>query len=503
MKKIFLMPLAALLLFAVGCNDDNIGNPNEVIAGTGEITNVLMRTADVKAEVYGAGITERGVVYATVNKPTLGDSYVMDTNAGAGIFTLTLEGLTPETTYYVRSFANYGDETVYGTSRSFRTKKDLIPEVKANFIESTQIEFKTMIEGGDDAWVISERGIAYNLTGEPTIDDNKVSVPVKENTNGRGEFVANVTGLAVNTAYKIRPYCVTEATGVIYGEEVRLTTLASQSAGVFKDALEAAGLRYGIVYNDKDEFVMHYSYDIDVNDIDNCYVTITYIEPTGDKDAKHVKEKVTFNLDFTEVTWANVSNDNNDFSGMTRFGTKFSVEGTTSLTIDKPMPQNEILALFTSKAYSGIGRISELHKGNHHGSISSSFFDGLDPLEVKAEENGILARYPSIGGYVGRTNEFRDGKPYMPQIEDVITFSPGEYGGGWMEQDSAKREATWTALEPFRNIWFDVDGLIIVREVKEGNPVFGDHAGAGAFYYYAISAKNETWVKMWLRQWGK
>ncbi|MFT4899381.1 MAG: hypothetical protein ACI9U0_001176 [Flavobacteriales bacterium] len=72
----------------------------------------------------GAIITARGFVYGTSGNPTLEDDLVL-LDAGNTIgdeFEGLMENLTPETDYYVRTYATNSEGTTYGTQATFTTR---------------------------------------------------------------------------------------------------------------------------------------------------------------------------------------------------------------------------------------------------------------------------------------------------------------------------------------------------------------------------------------------
>jgi len=127
MKKLIL--LSALLIFA--CSTDSEGNPciyeptltteaatdiTETSATLNGVISIVSENCDVPNN------TEQGFVYSTEIQPTLEDIQV---NVNGTNITTTIEGLEPNTTYYVRSFLtnNLGD--FYGNEVSFSTEEEI------------------------------------------------------------------------------------------------------------------------------------------------------------------------------------------------------------------------------------------------------------------------------------------------------------------------------------------------------------------------------------------
>ncbi len=72
------------------------------------------------------------------------------------------------------------------------------------------------------------RGVCWNTTGTPTINDNKT-----EDGSGSGYFKSKLTGLIPGTKYFVRAYAINDA-GISYGEQVEFNTLDSLSVPVVK-----------------------------------------------------------------------------------------------------------------------------------------------------------------------------------------------------------------------------------------------------------------------------
>jgi hypothetical protein len=68
----------------------------------------------------GGTVTERGVCWSTSPNPTIADSKTIDGD-GAGVFTSSLTGLSPNTPYYVKAYATNRVGTAYGDQVSFST----------------------------------------------------------------------------------------------------------------------------------------------------------------------------------------------------------------------------------------------------------------------------------------------------------------------------------------------------------------------------------------------
>jgi len=76
---------------------------------------------------------------------------------------------------------------------------------------------------------VTERGVCWNITGNPTIFDNKLS-----NGSGLGTFLVNITSLLANQKYYLRAYAI-NGSGVSYGSEVSVICRNDWTGGTSRD----------------------------------------------------------------------------------------------------------------------------------------------------------------------------------------------------------------------------------------------------------------------------
>ncbi len=93
---------------------------------TAAISNITTNSASGGGHVIndnGAPVFARGIVWSTNTNPSVenNEGYV-DAGTGTGWFTAAMSGLSPNTDYYVRSFATNSEGTTYGLQTDFKTK---------------------------------------------------------------------------------------------------------------------------------------------------------------------------------------------------------------------------------------------------------------------------------------------------------------------------------------------------------------------------------------------
>ena len=168
MKKILI--LSAILIFS--CSDDE-GNPciyeptlttqavtkiTETSATLNGVISIISENCDVPNN------TEQGFVYSTEIQPTLEDTQV---NVNGTNISTTIEGLSPNTTYYVRAFLtnNFGD--FYGDEISFSTT-DIPCDVV--YLDENGVTIKACDDANiGDVGIIN--GIEYTVVDRAMLDE--------------------------------------------------------------------------------------------------------------------------------------------------------------------------------------------------------------------------------------------------------------------------------------------------------------------------------------------
>ena len=187
---------------------------------TGAATLINATNATIGGNVSsdgGVAITERGVVFATTANPTVANTKFTVTGT-TGVFSGIITGLVSGTTYHIRAFATNANGTAYGADLTFTTTG--LPAVLSTSVSAFGPTTATC--GGnvvtDSGLVISERGIVYSTSANPTLLNNKLIV-----TGTTGVFSGNLTGLTASTVYHYRAYAI-NGNGIGYGADIVFNT---------------------------------------------------------------------------------------------------------------------------------------------------------------------------------------------------------------------------------------------------------------------------------------
>ena len=174
---------------------------------TNGITSLTSTSAMAEGRVTDHGnlaITERGFVYATTANPTTPDSKEM-VAGDIGLYTATLSGLTPGTTYHYRAYAINSVGTSYGDNKMFTTTAPVaVPLTKVTGVSLDSL--------GVASWTDVANETSYNVqlyqNGSPLGSAvNKLADIATHDflgamrTAGAGVYTVTVTAKGNGTAY--------------------------------------------------------------------------------------------------------------------------------------------------------------------------------------------------------------------------------------------------------------------------------------------------------------
>lgn len=135
-------------------------------------------------------------------------------------FSIYLNSLTPNTTYYYSAYARSNSRALRGDTKSFTTLKTS-PQLNTTSISA--ITTTSAKSGGnitsDGGYPILDRGVVWTTSPNPTVS----STTKTSNGLGIGTFSSNLTGLIPDRPYYVRAY-VTNSLGTFYGNEIYFRT---------------------------------------------------------------------------------------------------------------------------------------------------------------------------------------------------------------------------------------------------------------------------------------
>ena len=199
------------------------------------VAGVSLNSALVSSKIIdngGKDIVEYGFAWTTDNNAAIDNNIgsISENNDIMGSFQRLIEGLNPNTTYYIAAFASNGTEVAYSERVSFSTAINTSPVVlTTNPINGITSNSATASATFDDngGRVISQKGFVWATYSNPDLGNND---GVSYEGVGANDFSSTLESLDELTTYYVRSYVETIEGDVYYGNEVSFVTLSSTSA---------------------------------------------------------------------------------------------------------------------------------------------------------------------------------------------------------------------------------------------------------------------------------
>ncbi len=134
---------------------------------TAEVTNITSISATCGGEALHEGssaVIERGVVWSTLENPTIDDYEGITYNGeGVGSWLSELTAINPQTTYFVRAYAKNHVGTAYGEQESFVTQQQVGFTCGDPLVDARDSQTYATVQIGDQCWM------AENLAYLPAV----------------------------------------------------------------------------------------------------------------------------------------------------------------------------------------------------------------------------------------------------------------------------------------------------------------------------------------------
>lgn len=158
--------------------------------------------------------TEKGFCYATHSNPSISTNKRAVSGYGVGDYSLSVNNLEYETTYYYRAYVIQNGNPIYGNVVSFTTtwQEAVVLTLDPTNVEGNSAKFKGQVTyAGDPKYHM--QGFCYSTSSYPTINDQKVERP----NSITGIYSMDVTNLEAGVTYYVRAF-VRQGEKVIYGD---------------------------------------------------------------------------------------------------------------------------------------------------------------------------------------------------------------------------------------------------------------------------------------------
>ena len=158
--------------------------------------------------------SEKGFCYATHSNPTISANKRVVSGSGEGNYSLSLNNLEYETTYYYRAFVMQNGSPIYGNVVSFTTtwQDAAVITLEPTNIKGYSATFKGQVTyAGDPEY--NMRGFCYNTSGYPTINDKRV----EHQSSSTGVYSIDVANLEAGVTYYVRAF-LRQGNRIVYGD---------------------------------------------------------------------------------------------------------------------------------------------------------------------------------------------------------------------------------------------------------------------------------------------
>ncbi|HHT22279.1 MAG TPA: fibronectin type III domain-containing protein [Bacteroidales bacterium] len=196
--------------------DIKLFSPESVTSGTIE---------KISAEIVsdgGSPITECGFVWGKDKEPSIEADTIRKSTLEGNKFSAKIEGMMPDSTYFIRAYAVSEAGVSYSTLFHKVTMKSVANEItitKMDSITDVSAFFLVAAKSADSFYPITERGVHWSLQTDSIVSDNHVTaVEIKD------VFEVHIKGLKPNTKYFVMPYAKNKY-GIKYGKETTFVTL--------------------------------------------------------------------------------------------------------------------------------------------------------------------------------------------------------------------------------------------------------------------------------------
>jgi uncharacterized protein (TIGR02145 family) len=200
---------------------------SEVAVTTGSISEITTNSVLIGGVIIdcGEGIIRYGHCWSDAINADINDHIIdLGSRNSTGGYNSQITGLQPNTTYYIKAFAEDDNNIAYGEEISFTTVDNSLPVIKTggvtNITINSAIVYDTLIDFGLGIDEIIQYGHCWDTAPDPSVSKSKTELGTKSTP---GYFSSSLTSLKELTTYYVRAYAI-NIKGTAYGAQVELIT---------------------------------------------------------------------------------------------------------------------------------------------------------------------------------------------------------------------------------------------------------------------------------------
>jgi hypothetical protein len=217
-----------------------------------DLTDVSFRSGGKYIRNKSQNISKKGLCWSTIGIPTV-NSNTTNNGFGSDDFSAVIDGLSGNTTYFLRAYAINNIGIGYGNLISIQTLvtktapqiETVAPSTFLNFTNYSAVTRGNVISDGNDA--VSARGTCWSIGSNPTLVDS-----FTRDGAGIGLFNSNLQNLLGNTTYYFRAYASNKkgtSYGNVYSFKTNAVSLPSISTVFATNVTSDGASSGGVVLN--------------------------------------------------------------------------------------------------------------------------------------------------------------------------------------------------------------------------------------------------------------
>ena len=213
-----------VLILLASCKKVELIRLAKITTDTCLVNNGYITLKGSIIDIPKQGITAHGHCYSNETNPKISTASFYNNNdvTEQGTFSSAIANLLADKTYYYRSFAISGNDTIYGAQKIFSTAGIYTFKISTSNPEITGSASATVDGSITDfaSLVISDYGHCVSTTEtEPTISTTLYSYG---NLTASKNFTTNINSIPLDKTYYIRSYAVLSDKTILYGNTVQI-----------------------------------------------------------------------------------------------------------------------------------------------------------------------------------------------------------------------------------------------------------------------------------------